>query len=111
MFSLRLKSSAGKTVNNSKKFIYFLLAAMILMGSVVLFPKEAKAEPFHATADMLPGTAHAVLTDAGELIFFRSNNTYSEGAGQTVTDIKGNTYAAQVYTNVESMHNHGDGGR
>ena len=48
------------------------------------------------------GTAYAVLTDAGELIFFRSNDTYSDSAGQTVTDIMGNTYTGRVYTGIET---------
>ena len=55
-------------------------------------------------ADSMDGTAYAVLTDAGELILFRSTETYTAGAGQTVRDIKGNTYTGRVYTGIETTN-------
>ena len=63
---------------------------------------NVEKEAFVATPDMLEGTAYAVMNDAGELIIFRSNETYTSGTGQTVTDIKGNTYTGRVFTNLES---------
>ena len=57
-----------------------------------------------ADTEQLTGTAYAVLTDAGKLILFRSTETYTDGAGQTVTDIIGNTYTGQVYTGIETTN-------
>ena len=48
------------------------------------------------------GAAYAVLTDAGELIFFRSNETYENEATGTFTDILGNTYSGKVYADLET---------
>ena len=48
-----------------------------------------------------PDSAFAVLTDAGELIFFRSE-TASSGTDKTVTDIMGNNYTGRVYDYVET---------
>ena len=48
------------------------------------------------------GDAYAVLTDDGELVFFRSTGRYQSGSDQTVTDVMGNTYEGRVFTNVES---------
>ena len=55
-------------------------------------------------ADSTDGTAYAVLTDARELILFRSTETYTAGAGQTVTDINGDSYTGQVYTGIETRN-------
>ncbi|MBO4919673.1 MAG: BspA family leucine-rich repeat surface protein, partial [Erysipelotrichaceae bacterium] len=62
---------------------------------------------FHATSDMLEGTAYAIYTSNRELIFFRSKGTYSNGANTTVTDIKGNTYSGTVYTGIETNSRNG----
>ena len=56
------------------------------------------------TAVWVKGIAYAVLTDSGELVFFRSNNAYSEGTNQTVVDINDNTYTGQVYTGIETVN-------
>ncbi len=48
------------------------------------------------------GTAYAVLTEEGELIFFRSEETYEAGPDQTVKDINGTEYAGEVFVNVEN---------
>ena len=48
------------------------------------------------------GTAYAVLTDDGDLIFFRSIKKYSNLANTTVTDINGKDMQGIVFTNVES---------
>ena len=48
------------------------------------------------------GTAYAVITN-GELVFFRSTDTYQYNKiYQTMTDIMGNSYTGQIYTNVEN---------
>ena len=52
----------------------------------------------------LAGTAYAVLDSNGLLTFFRSTNTYIAGAGQTVTDIAGNSYTGEVYTGFETAN-------
>nr|MBQ4456532.1 BspA family leucine-rich repeat surface protein [Clostridia bacterium] len=57
---------------------------------------------FHATEEQLQGTAYAVLTDEGELIFFRSSQSYSDCSEGTFTDIKGNTYTGTVFTGFEN---------
>ena len=54
--------------------------------------------------DPLAGTAYAVLDANGLLTFFRSTNTYSAGANQTVTDIAGNSYTGRVYTGFETSN-------
>lgn len=45
--------------------------------------------------------AYAVLTGAGDLIFFRSPESYEQGTTGTFTDGKGNLYSGTVYGNVE----------
>ena len=47
------------------------------------------------------GKAYAVLTDDGDLIFFRSSNTYT-GTDTTVTDIYGKQFSGKVFTGVEN---------
>lgn len=46
--------------------------------------------------------AYAVLDANGVLTFFRSENEYSAGTGQTVTDVDGNTYTGEVFTGIET---------
>ncbi|MBR4462806.1 MAG: BspA family leucine-rich repeat surface protein [Erysipelotrichaceae bacterium] len=52
------------------------------------------------------GTAYALLTNRGDLIFFRSFSTYTNRTSTTVEDIYGNTYTGTVYTGVESGNNY-----
>ena len=47
--------------------------------------------------------AYAILDSNGILTFFRSENTYSTGADQTVTDIEGNEYTGTLYANIENL--------
>ena len=54
------------------------------------------------TTGTLQGTAYAVLTDDGELIFFRSSGTYTNKATGTFTDIDGNSYNGTVFTGFET---------
>lgn len=48
------------------------------------------------------GTAYAIVTDDGELVFFRSNNSYSNNRYTLATDIMGNTLQGTVYTGIET---------
>ena len=50
----------------------------------------------------MKGSAYAVLDSEGTLTFFRSEDNYTAGADQTVTDIEGNNYTGQVYTGIET---------
>ena len=86
------------------RYAWIVLFVLACLWMVVAKPSNVYAEPFHATAEQLEGTAYAVLTDSGELILFRSNDTYTDGAGQTVTDIKGNTYTGRIYTGIETTN-------
>ena len=81
-----------------RKAMFSLCMFLCMMFLIQI--RDVKAAP-------TDGTAYAVLTDnsngqeAGELIFFRSENEYSDGSNQTVTDIMGNTYTGQVFTGIE----------
>ena len=86
------------------RYTWIMLFVFACLWAVIAKPSNVYAEPFHATPEQLEGTAYAVLTNSRELILFRSNDTYTEGAGQTVTDIKGNTYTGQVYTGIETTN-------
>ena len=86
------------------RYTWIVLFMLACLWAVIVKPSNVYAEPFHATAEQLEGTAYAVLTSSGELIFFRSNNTYTAGTGKTVTDIKGNTYTGRVYTGIETTN-------
>ena len=46
--------------------------------------------------------AYAVLKDNGDLIFFRSPNSYSNNNTGTFTDVDGNEYTGRVFANVET---------
>ena len=74
-------------------FTLCVMLCMVFMIKVI----DVKAAPTN-------GTAYAVLTDDGELILFRSNNSYSDGTGQTVTDLNGDSYTGQVYTGIETTN-------
>ena len=56
------------------------------------------------TDDVSPtdGTAFAVLTEEGDLIFFRSFEDYENGSNKTVKDIYGNQYTGVVYSGIET---------
>ncbi len=49
------------------------------------------------------GEAYAVLTNDGDLIFFRSNNFYSNATEGTFTDILNNTYTGVVFNKIEDI--------
>ncbi len=53
----------------------------------------------------MEGEGYAVLTDAGDMIFFRSTETYENGTTGTFTDIANNSYTGKVYAGVETAGN------
>lgn len=55
--------------------------------------------------DGLPtaGTAYAVLTDDGDLVFFRSFEEYDYNTSRSVTDIHGVTRTGNIYTGIETL--------
>ncbi len=50
----------------------------------------------------LAGTAYAILMSNGNMIFFRSDETYNNGTAYTVT-IDGNSYSGIVYSGIETI--------
>ena len=85
-----------KEIDMKIKNMMFTLCVMLCMVFMIKVI-DVKAAPTN-------GTAYAVLTDDGELILFRSNNSYSDGTGQTVTDLNGDSYTGQVYTGIETTN-------
>lgn len=78
-----------------KTLIKLLLSVMIMITSLSVTALPVKAEP-------TDGTAYAVLTDEGDLIFFRSYETYTNEDETTVTDINDNQFTGTVFANVEN---------
>ena len=60
----------------------------------------AQREVYHATDEELEGTAYAILDEDGNLIFFRSTETYPNNSRRTVT-INDVEYTGTVYTGFE----------
>ena len=86
-----------KYLYSRKLYVFILLTIMIpliLLNNKSIYAEERSDE----------GTAYAVLTNSGELIFFRSNDVYSEGAGQTAYDINGTRYYGRIYTEIETLN-------
>jgi len=54
-------------------------------------------------ASALQGEAYAVLTDDGDLIFFRSNESYTNNTIIRPKDINGQEYYGTVYSGIESL--------
>ena len=84
-----------KTIKTLTKL---LLSVMIMITSLSATALSVKA----ASTD---GTAYAVLTDSGDLIFFRSVDRYSNESSTTATDINGNQYNGTVFNGIESGSN------
>ena len=72
-----------------------LLSVMIMITSLSVTALPVKAEP-------TDGTAYAVLTDNGDLVFFRSYESYTDGIEATVTDINNNQLSGTVFAGIES---------
>ena len=62
-------------------------------------PVEA-LPPVYNTDSVTSGSAYAILQNNGNLLFFRSSETYEAGNDKTVT-INGETYTGTLFTNVE----------
>jgi surface protein len=53
------------------------------------------------------GNAYAVLTDEGDLIFFRSREAYSSDT-RTMTDLRGNIHSGKIYCGIEDFYGSND---
>ena len=76
-----------KTINT---FAKLLLAVMIMITSLSVTALPDKAEP-------TDGMVYAVLTDNGDLIFFRSTESYSSGTNTIVTDVNGHQLLSRLH--------------
>ena len=81
-----------KTIKTLTKL---LLSVMIMITSLSVTVLPVKAEP-------TDGEAYAVLTNEGDLIFFRSYEVYTDSISTAVIDINDNQFAGTVFSNVES---------
>ena len=105
--SIKLGANFTTWTSNAK-----LLSGNWKNGSLIKTETELQEQyPSHAeewagtwTREMpLPGDAYAILTDDGDLIFFRSYETYPTKTTATVTDIFDSSYTGIVYANVETI--------
>ncbi len=88
-----------------KKFIRFITAFFCVFMLSVFASQHVHAEETETVTPSAlsdEGQAYAVLTDAGEFIFFRSNETYTDKSTGTFTDVKGNSYTGTVYSGIEA---------
>lgn len=81
----------------TERFLKSLLALLICL-SVMITDRVL----FNVSAEAESGSAYAVLTDNGDLVFARSTDTYTNGNTGTLTDVNGNTYTGIIYSNVEN---------
>ena len=61
-----------------------------------------KTGPSKSRSRSTEGTAYAVLDNSGNMIFFRSNDTYANDTTGTFTDILGNTYIGKIFADIET---------
>ena len=87
---------------NRRRIVCFLLLVLlcILAKSTLIVNAQE-----YFTSGSLEGYAYAVLTDDGDLVFFRSTELYTAGTGKTVTDVMGYTYTGTLYCDVECATN------
>ena len=64
----------------------------------------ASAGGYSASAAVKVEGAYAVLTESHELVFFRSDETYSSGSNGIFTDISGTQYTGKVFAGVETLN-------
>lgn len=69
----------------------------------LIFTVSVSIDESDPIPDITDGTAYAVYTPDQDLIFFRSNEEYTDGPNQTVVDILGTEYFGTVYTGIETM--------
>ena len=89
-----------------KKFIRFITAFFCVFMISVFASQHVHAEETETVTPSAlsdEGQAYAVLTDAGEFIFFRSTGAYTNQSAGTFTDVKGNSYTGTVYAEFENM--------
>ena len=66
-----------------------------------------KTGPSKSGSRSTEGTAYAVLDNSGNLIFFRSNDIYTNDTTGAFTDILGNTYTGRVFADIETTNDIG----
>lgn len=81
-------------MNLRKKTIAVLLAVWTLLISQGYFMVNADNVPAN-------GYGYAVFVSEGNLVFFRSKETYSDKSEGTFKDINGNTFSGTIYSGVE----------
>ena len=64
---------------------------------------EEKKDQYETAAYSNRGYAYAVLNGEGELIFFRSEQTYTDKSTGNFNDIYGNEYSGIIYSGIESF--------
>jgi uncharacterized repeat protein (TIGR02543 family) len=83
--------------NTLRRIVATLIVALALpLAAAPVVPSLAEEDR------SLEGTACAVLTDEGELVFIRSAEELEDGDDQEVTDITGRAWRGKVYTGVET---------
>ena len=107
LLSIKLGIRWNKWIDDS-----YLPAGLWSNGAIEKTEEELYNEyPSHAsewagtwTKEITPtnSIAYAVLTADGDLIFFRSFETYTNNTSTTVKDIYNNTYTGTVYTEIET---------
>ena len=105
-----------------RKLMLSVLAGILVFCNVNSFAVRAEDEhEFSAEVDIqdessdideirsakdsdLTGEAYAVLTSTGDLTFFRSENTYTNGTYTKAVDINGIGYTGTVYSGIETKN-------
>ena len=85
-----------------KGILSFLMVFMLCVGMFAVSGVDTVKAKDDVTTGSTEGTAYAILTGSGSLIFFRSNEVYSEGAGQVAYDINGTMYKGRIYKDIET---------
>ena len=87
-----------------KHLVKLLVALVLAVLTVQLGKAEVRADDSQPQELSEEGTAYAVLTDEGDLIFFRSNESYQNKVRYDATDVTGNQYSGIVYTGIETLN-------
>ncbi len=93
--------NSGSGGNGGNPMAADTLDAVSIIRTGIGYVTPAK-EAFHATSDMLQGSAYAVLDSEGTLTFFRSYESYTNLNNGIFTDILGDTYTGKVFSGLEN---------
>ena len=78
--------------------------AGVLPDATPLPDEPVEGSPFHATDDMLEGTAYAVFdSEAATLTFFRSHDDIANASTGSFADIRGTQHAGVVFSGFEQV--------